>query len=102
MKLNLAAAILIVGILGCGSGEPIVQVANLKYVQLLRTAISSRDRVKVDKVLEAVRLQQTRGDMDEGEITVLTDIGLMASDGDWSEAERAYLNLEQAQQSRRR
>lgn len=102
MKLNLAAAILIVGILGCGSGEPIVQVANFKYVQLLRTAISSRDRVKVDKVLEAVRLQLSRGDMDEGEITVLTDIGLMASDGNWSEAERACLNLEQAQQSRRR
>jgi hypothetical protein len=87
---------------GCGSREPVVQVGNLRYIQLMQTAVSARDADKVDKVVSAAREQHEANAMSEGELAVLMQIGLLAKDAQWDDAETACRSLAEGQQWRRR
>ena len=87
---------------GCGSSEPAFQVANLRYVQLLRTAISAREPEKVDRVIASAQEQQRSAALSADEMSVLMEISLTAKGGAWDEAEQACFQLEQGQQWRRR
>ncbi len=94
--------LLVMVCLGCGSGEPAIQTANLRYVQMLRTAVSSRKPDQVDQVVEACQRQLQSGAIRPDEVAALTEIAATAREGRWDEAEQACFRLEEGQQWRSR
>jgi uncharacterized lipoprotein YmbA len=103
-RLNSIVVLLIAACLlaGCGPSEPAFQYANLRYVQMMRTAVSSQDAEKVDKVMEAVRLKREADELRPEEEQALRRIADLTKDGRWNDAEQACFALEEAQQFRRR
>lgn len=81
---------------------PMVDYDNLRYVQLLRTAISSRNAEYVQKVEQAVDQQVKAGQMTSVERQHFGKIIKIAGDGDWEQADRMSFDFEAAQLGRRR
>jgi hypothetical protein len=81
---------------------PAVEFDNLKYIQLLSTAVSSRNSDWVEKVAEAVAARQADGQMSVGERRHFDRLIELARAEDWEVADRACFAFAEAQLSRRR
>ena len=81
---------------------PMVEYDNLRYVQLLRTAVSSRNADYVQKVEQAVDQQVEAGQMTIAERQHFGKIIKIAEAGDWDQADRMSFEFEAAQLGRRR
>lgn len=81
---------------------PAVHYENLKYIQLLRTAVSSRNADHVARVEQAVRQLTAAGDMSAAELAHFSSIISLSRDGAWEQADRRAFDFELAQLQRRR
>lgn len=81
---------------------PAVEFDNLKYIQLLTTAVSARNDDWLTKVDNAVAERHEHGEMSDGELTAFREIIGTARDGNWEQADRDCYALAEAQLSRRR
>lgn len=84
------------------SRPPAIEFDNLRYVQLLTTAVSARSPDWLGKVEQAVQSRHRDGAMSERELESLSRIIAMADAGDWSTADRECFALAEAQLNRRR
>jgi hypothetical protein len=81
---------------------PAVEYDNLKYIQLLSTAVSSRKMEMVEKVAGAVRRRHADSQMSDPELAHFETIVTTAHAGQWEEADRQAYDFAAAQLSRRR
>jgi hypothetical protein len=81
---------------------PVVEFDNLKYIQLLRTAVSSERSDLVAKVGQAIDKRMDEGQMSESERAHFARIIAMADAKQWDAANRACFQFEEAQLNRRR
>lgn len=79
-----------------------VEFDNLKYIQLLTTAVSSRDAGMVDRVELAILDRRQNGKMSDRESSEFDAIIELAREADWETADRACYALAEAQLNRRR
>lgn len=86
---------------GCGR-PPVVETANLKLVASLRTACSARNPEWLTGVEKAVDERQAEGELSEAAHRHFKTLIEQARAGEWEAAERACLEFERAQSSRRR
>jgi hypothetical protein len=99
-------------VLGCGfvlywavswwRYPPAVEFDNLKYIQLLRTAVSSERPDWVAKVKEAVELRVNEGAMSEPERSHFLRVIELAEAKKWKAAHEVCFQFEEAQLNRRR
>jgi hypothetical protein len=99
---TLAAAVLIWQFIGWWSKAPAVEYDNLKYIQLLSTAVSSRKMELVDKVAAAVRRRHADAQMSDRELAHFEEILATVRVGQWEESDRQAYDFAAAQLSRRR
>lgn len=81
---------------------PAVEFDNLRYLQQLSSAVSSRDEEWVGKVDEVVRLRHSDGLMSESELEHFQSIITTARSGFWDRADRECYAFAEAQLNRRR
>ena len=81
---------------------PAVEFDNLKYIQLLRTAVSARNPEWLGKVASAVDQRLASGTMSSSEHAHFASLIAMARGGEWKEADVACFRFEEAQLGRRR
>lgn len=81
---------------------PAVEYDNLKYIQLLTTAVSARNADWLAKVEEAVEQRHESGEMSERELQAFQKIFSTVAVKEWKQAEVECYRLAQAQLSRRR
>lgn len=81
---------------------PAVDHNNLKYIQLLWTAVSSRNEEWVNRVEQAVQERHGAGNMSDAELSHFESIIDTARTGDWESANRASYAFAEAQLGRRR
>lgn len=81
---------------------PAVEIDNLKYIQLLRTAVSSEKPAYVDGVERALNLRHQDGQLSDAELTHFQSIIAVARGGEWQDAHRMAVDFEIAQSDRRR
>jgi hypothetical protein len=81
---------------------PAVQYDNLRYIQLLRTAVSSERPDWVAKVKEAVELRVNEGAMTEPERLHFLRVIELAETKQWKAAHEVCFQFEEAQLDRRR
>lgn len=84
------------------SRPPAIEFDNLKYVQLLTTAVSARSPDWLGKVEEAVQQRHRDGAMTARELASMSRIIAMADAGDWTTADRECFALAEAQLGRHR
>ncbi len=84
------------------SRPPAVEFDNLKYIQLLTTAVSARNVDWLKKVTEAVDKRRSEGNMSETEYGHFERIIGVAESGDWATADRQCFAFAEAQLNRRR
>jgi hypothetical protein len=97
--------LLLVGIFWLASWwrfPPAVEFDNLKYIQLLRTAVSARNPEWLAKVSSAVDHRLAAGEMSSSEHAHFASLIAMARGGAWKEADVACFRFEEAQLGRRR
>lgn len=104
---NLWAAVAVLLIVGLWfysrwGRPPAVEFDNLRYVQLLRTAVSARNADWLAKVDSAVDQRLASGDMSSTEHAHFRSLIAMAREGAWKEADIACFRFEEAQLGRRR
>lgn len=81
---------------------PAVEYDNLKYIQLLSTAISSRNQEWLAKVEQVVEERHRDDQMSPAEHEHFKGLISLAWAGDWEQADRDCFALAEAQLSRRR
>lgn len=81
---------------------PAVAFDNLRYVQLLRTAVSARNSDWLSKVQLAITQRHEQGGMSNSERKHFERIIQQARSGDWQAADQACFEFEVAQMNRRR
>ncbi|WP_373652626.1 hypothetical protein [Schlesneria sp. DSM 10557] len=81
---------------------PVVATDNLRYIQLLRTAISSERPDWVAKVKEAIDSRYDEGEMSDKERAHFDQIIRMAEAQEWKTAHKVCFQFEESQLSRRR
>lgn len=81
---------------------PAVEFDNLKYIQLLRTAVSSQRPDWVAKVTEAIDLRCRAGEMSPTERAHFDRVISQANAGRWETAHQLCWKFEEAQLNRRR
>lgn len=79
-----------------------VEFDNLKYIQLLTTAVSSRNIDMVNKVETAVKQRFDAREMSEKELAHFQKLILMAREGQWEQADRGCFEFAKAQLNRSR
>jgi CRISPR/Cas system-associated exonuclease Cas4 (RecB family) len=84
------------------SRPPVVARDNLRYLQLLRTACSSRRTDYVEGVEKSLQHQRSQQQISDSEWNHFVRILADAKAGRWERAERATISLETAQLSRAR
>jgi hypothetical protein len=84
------------------SRPPALEFDNLKYIQLLSTAVSARNSDWLAKVGDAIAQQHEAGRMSKVELESLRRIIATAAAGDWAAADVECYELAAAQLSRRR
>ncbi len=99
--LSLSLTIVVLMILWRWWATPaVIEQNNLKYVQLLWTATSSRNPGQLNKVEEAIRQRATQGEMSPAALAEFERIIRQAQSGDWEEASKACYHLAEGQQNR--
>uniref|UniRef100_A0A7C2NVK8 Transmembrane protein n=1 Tax=Schlesneria paludicola TaxID=360056 RepID=A0A7C2NVK8_9PLAN len=91
-----------VGLFRWWTYPPAVEFDNLKYIQLLSTALSSRNSEWVDKVALAVTQRHAEGQMSDSELGHFEWLIALARRGEWEQADRVCFRFAEAQLSRRR
>ena len=81
---------------------PAVETENLKYIQLLRTAVSSESPDMLAKVKEAIQHRFDEGEMSKTERDHFDRIIRLAEARDWKTAHETCFRFEESQLSRRR
>lgn len=81
---------------------PAVALTNLRYIQSLRTAVSSQRTDYVNKVDEALKLLKDKGELSDPEWEHFQFIIAKARAGDWHAADEACMKWEKAQSNRDR
>jgi predicted negative regulator of RcsB-dependent stress response len=81
---------------------PAVEFDNLKYIQLLSTAVSARNPEWLEKVRSAVDTRHSAGELSDRELAAFERILATAQAGEWQRAERDCYDFAKAQLSRRR
>ena len=81
---------------------PVVETENLKYIQLLRTAVSSERPDMLAKVKEAIQHRFDEGEMSKTERDHFDRIIRLAEAKDWKTAHETCFRFEESQLSRRR
>lgn len=81
---------------------PVVGTENLKYIQLLRTAISSERTDWVEKVKKAVQSRYDEGEMSSKELAHFHRIFQLADAKEWKTAHQVCFRFEESQLNRRR
>lgn len=81
---------------------PAVEVANLKYVQLMRTVISTQDQTALNKLKSKLEKLHQSNELTDAEHVGFHRIISMAESGQWDDADKACERLEKAQQNRSR
>lgn len=81
---------------------PVVAQENLRYLPLLRTALSARSPQWLDGVERAVSERQKAGRLSAPERRHFDKIIAAARGGDWERADRLAAGFESAQSGRRR
>ena len=84
------------------SYPPAVEFDNLKYIQLLRTAVSSQRPDWVAKVKTAIDLRVKEGAMSALERSHFEHVIDLAEAQEWEESNAACFRFEEAQLNRRR
>ncbi|WP_437201005.1 hypothetical protein [Planctomicrobium sp. SH664] len=79
-----------------------VEFDNLKYIQLLTTALSSRSEKMVTQVEGAVKKRFDGHEMSEEEYAHFQKLIQMARDGQWKEADQQCFGFAEAQLNRSR
>jgi hypothetical protein len=79
---------------------PVVALTNIRYIQSLRTAVSSQRLDYVNKVDDALKLLKDKGELSEPEWEHFQLIIAKARAGDWKAADQACLKWEKAQSNR--
>lgn len=98
----LGAAVVLFWIVQWWQRPATVEFDNLKYIQLLRTAVSSERPEWVTKVKEAVDQRVAEGAMSTRERKEFGRVLDLAETQKWREAHQLCFRLEEAQLSRRR
>lgn len=81
---------------------PAVEFDNLRYIQLLWTAVSSRNEDWLNGVDKAVQQRRESGEMSDSELSHFQKVIATARSGDWDAAGRQCFAFAEAQQNRRR
>lgn len=81
---------------------PAVEHANLRYVQLMATALSSQEEGQLARVEQAIQQKVAAGEMTPLEQKYLLRLADQARGGDWDGARRECFRLAEAQLSRSR
>ena len=81
---------------------PAVEFDNLRYIQLLRTAVSSKRSDWVEKVEGIVHDRFDSGELSERERVHFDEVIALADAKQWDAANRACFDFEAAQLNRRR
>lgn len=84
------------------SKPPAVEFDNLRYIQLLRTAVSSERPEMVAKVRQAIDARVSNGAMSSRERLHFEEILKLADAGEWKRANEDCFRFEEAQLNRRR
>ena len=109
-EMSLAAKALAALVIGIGlywlvkwwQYPPAVEFDNLKYIQLLRTAVSSKRSDWVEKVESVVHDRFDSGKMSPRERVHFDQVIALADAKQWDAANRACFDFEAAQLNRRR
>jgi hypothetical protein len=102
MLVAIAAISLAGGYLWSTWKPPAVAIHNLKYIQLLRTAVSSESPAMVRGVERAVQKQHEKNELTERELEHFRKIIQQADEGNWQSAHVMAYQFEQAQSNRNR
>lgn len=81
---------------------PAVEFDNLRYIQLLRTAVSARNSEWLNKVASAVDQRLAEGAMSRSEHSHFGKLIAQARSGAWEAADKECFRFEEAQLNRRR
>ncbi len=81
---------------------PVIETANLKYIQLLMTAVSSKQPESVARVGQSIQQRFDSGEMSLSEKQSLERIIAMTTAGKWNEAYQACFRLAEGQLNRTR
>ena len=81
---------------------PALEYDNLRYIQLLTTAVSARNPEWLAGVSTAVEQRHSAGEMSIAELESLREIIGIAEAGEWARADEECYALAAAQLSRRR
>lgn len=97
-------ALLAVGywLYGLWTRPPVVEHDNLRYIQLLRTAVSAKNPTWLAGVEKAINHRREENAISPAEERHFRRILDQAKSGDWANADRACFEFEQAQLNRRR
>jgi len=98
----LGAALVLWQLIGWWTKAPAVEFDNLKYIQLLSTAVSSRKADMVAKVEKAIRQRHSQSQMSDDELAHFDEILETVRAGKWEEADRQTYDFAAAQLSRKR
>lgn len=81
---------------------PVVQRDNLRYLQMLRTAVSAENREWVEGVAKAIDARLAEGKATPDEMKGFQKVIDVARRGEWPQAEKLVIALESGQMNRRR
>lgn len=87
---------------GLWSRPPVVEYDNLRYIQLLRTAVSAKNATWLAGVEKAINQRRDENALSQAEDRHFRRIIDQAKSGDWANADRACFEFEQAQSNRLR
>jgi hypothetical protein len=94
-RLAVAASGAVLLLIGCG--PPQVAPQNLRLTASLRTALSARNAEWLEQNVRAIEERRSAGAMGDDEYAAFQSIVSQAKAGQWQEAERATVRLQQAQ-----
>jgi hypothetical protein len=81
---------------------PTVQFDNLRYIQQLTSAVSSRDEDWLNKVEVAIGQRRASSQMSDAEFGHFQEIITIARSGSWEEADKECFQFAEAQLNRQR
>ncbi len=94
--------VLLIVVLQWWKKPPVVAFDNLKYIQLLRTAVSSRSDDYLNRVQATVQKRREASQITGTEFHHFENIIRLARQGSWDQADRMAFDFEAAQLSRSR
>lgn len=80
----------------------VVEYANLKYLQLLRTSVSSRSISQVEQLENVLKERLENSELNQSEYRMFAMVVAAAQSGDWKKADALALRYEKGQLHRKR